>query len=143
MTELLIVFAVGFLPMALLAGGLLSLGMAMPSARPTLARWRWITPVTVGLILTAVAVLAWMVATVDDYYRPQEIRNWDRMDVATQRTVVAALIISIAAVGVQTWVLTRRPARPCRWASVGMAVAGVAMLVLLVAGSAAFVSGSH
>lgn len=126
------------LPPALLVAGLMSLGMAMPSARDTLARWGWIAPATIALIIPAVLVLLFLLAWRGD----GADSAWASGDAKTRAASVAAFALAVPAAAVQWWVMLRgEGVLAGRTRSAGAAVGGAAMLALCAALILAWLAG--
>lgn len=116
------------LPLVLLVSGLLSLGASMPSAGET-ARRRWVAPVTVGLIAAGVAVLLLLMPFRGD----GDSSIWTDADRAGRIAIGGAVMLSVLAAAAQRWVAVRGSAVTGRMRSIGMCLAGVAMLALFAA----------
>jgi len=126
-----IIVMAGFaVPPALLVAGLFLLGLAVPSARETLARWSGVPLATLVLIAPGVLCLLFLLAWRGD----GDTSVWADAGTGLRVVFVAALLLAAGGVMAQGWVILRWDVPPDgRELSAAAGIAGAAMLGLVLA----------
>lgn len=131
MTFETVVVVVGFaLPFVLLVAGLLALGAAMPSVRDTPTRSAWTVPGTIVIIAAGVTVLLLLLSFRGD----GDSSIWTDSGAGGHIAIGGALTLAVLAAAAQGWVAVGRGgAVTGHMRSIGMGLAGIAMLALFAA----------